>query len=690
MKRITFSLALMLGFTSAWADHWTPASAYDYPSESPVYASLKINGGVATADSVVEIAAFIGDECRALAKLPAANGRYTLRVKGGESDAGKTITYKAYYKGLEYGLEPAVATTFTEETALANLELSAITGITTVNPLCVTADLPRQETLVYSYVYQNAQGQNTTPSSRSTVLSTLSFTWNTYNSTYFSVTGDKLNITGECAERPLMCTVTGPLYGTTQFKKTCSTKLTASYPVSFNYPASLEMKRFETTSITLPNLIGSIFDPSLVEFQFPTIGGVPMAVVSHEKKNGKYYFHIYANMTGQGNYTVLYDGETMKSTENANTATATVNASLSIPAGWSWVSLFATDETTNNISLMASGSEYNSWSKSYVDEIRSQFYLLYKDPTYGLFGDITDLNTTDGMYKVKSLGNTSLTIGHKTSNGFSSSKNIYKGYNWFNNPYQLDITLSQLSAALGMTPVAGDKIIGKTSFAEYSGSAWQASSLFLLEAGKGYMYYSKSPGTVTMQFNKDFVYTVNSMVNSLAVVPMFGGDARRRSADIKEESHWAYDDSQFSENMVIVAVVEGVDNPSDYSIGAFVGDECRGEGEASESGKMFINVAGKSGETVSFKLYNKQTEEVVDLNESIKYTKIVGSLDEPMSLSTDALTTGIANLDAIDGAQIVSVYDMTGRKVSSMDKGTYLVTYNRNGYEVIKKVHVNR
>lgn len=686
MKKITLSLALLLGFTSAWADHWTPASAYDYPSENPVYASLKINGGVATVDSVVEIAAFIGDECRAIAKTPAVNGRYSLRVRGGETDNGKVITFKAYYKGLEYGLQPVSPTTFTEETAFADFELSAITGITTVNPLCVTADLPREETLVYEYVYQNAQGQNTTPSSRCTVLSPLSFKWDDYNSQYFSISGSVLNITGECAEMPIKCTVTGPIYGATQFKKSCSTKLTASYPVSFNYPSSLELNRFQTTSITLPNLIGSIFDPSLVEFQFPTIGGVPMAVVSHEKKNGTYYFHIYANMVGQGNYTVLYDGVAMKSTENATTASATVNASVSLPSGWSWLSLFATDARTNNINLMSSATEYNEWTKNRIDEIRSQFYLLYNDPQYGLFGDITDLNVADGMYKVKSFAKTSLILGYKTSNGFTSTKTLYKGYNWFNNPYQLDITLGQLSSAIGMTPVAGDKIIGKNTFAEYDGAKWQASTTFLLEAGKGYMYYSNSPGAVTMQFDPDFTYTVNSFVNTLVNMPMSFTDVRSRMPEVVESSHWSYDDSKFAENMVIVAELEGVNNPEDYIVGAFVGDECRGEGTASESGKMFVSVAGKSGENVSFKLYNRQTQEVVDINESIKYAKMAGSLDEPMSLSTDILTTGVAGVDGVCPTQIMEIHDMAGRKVSSMTSGTYLVTYSVNGNVFTKKI----
>ena len=686
MKRIILSFTLLLACASAWADHWTAPSAYDYDSESPVYVTLTINGGVATNDTIVELAAFIGDECRAIAKQTADNGKYLLRVRGTNTDNGKTIVYKAYHKGLEYGLQPETPTVFNDEmtNSNVNLTLSAITGITTANPLCVTANLPCEETLVYTYLYHNAKGKNITPSSRCTVLSPLTFSWTPTNSDYFTINKDKLNITGECAEVPLQCTVKGPKYGTKQFTKTCSTELTASYPVSFNFPASLELNRFQTTTINLPNLIGSIFDPSLVEFQFPTICGVPMAYVSYERTNNKWNFKIYGNITGQATYKVLYDGVPFKSTDNSETATVTVTASQDIPSGWSWLSLFATDDVTDNFNLMKSESEYNNWAKSYINEVRSQFYLLYNDPLFGLFGDIKNLNVADGMYKVKVNADTKITLGHKTTNGFTVTKDIHKGYNWFNNPYQLDLTLSQLSSALNISPRNGDKIIGKTSFAEYNGTKWQSSSSFVLEAGQGYMYYSTNPNVVTMSFNSDITYTCNSFVNSLVNIP-FSFGTRRRIAEVKEQSHWTYDDSRFADNMAVVALLEGISNPSDYSIGAFVGDECRGEGEASESGNMFINVAGKSGEVVTFKLYNKQTEEVVELNESLQYTKIIGSISEPVTLTSDALTTGISFADT-SNADITEIHDIAGRKLKAMSRGTYLVTYNNNGTVITKKV----
>ncbi|MBO4663378.1 MAG: hypothetical protein J5663_03085 [Bacteroidaceae bacterium] len=683
MKKVISSIALLLICVSTWAGHWTSASVYDYVTSSPVYASLRINNGIANADTIVELAAFVDGTCRAVATVPSSNGKYLLRVVGDNSEVNKTIEYRAYYKGLEYALQPASASKFTGETAIVNLELSAITGVTTDNAINITANLPFDKTLSHTYLYQDFKGKNITPSTRSSVLSELTVSWNTFGASGFSVTGNTLHITGECIDKPIKCTVSGPKYGTEQFSKSCSTNLTASYPVSFNFP-TLELDRFKTTSINLPNLVGIIFDPSLVEFQFPTVGGVPMAVTSYEQKNGKWYFNIYANMVGQLPYKVLYNGKPMMSSDNKETATVTVDATCSVPNGWSWLSLLATDEMTDNISLVEADGKYGVWAKTYIDEIRSQLYLLYNDTDYGLFGEITNLNVGDGMYKVKAKSATQFALGHKTSNGLDVVKQIRKGYNWFNNPYQLDITLSQLSEALVITPSQGDKVIGKNAFAEYDGTQWQASSSFLLEAGKGYIYYSTSSSNKSMSFKSNIGYTCNSSVNTLVSMPNTSG-SRSRIKETGVPSPWSYDDSQFADNMVIVASLDGIDNPANYSIGAFVGDECRGEGEASESGRMFISVASKAGETISFKLYDKHTGEMTDLNESLAYAGFVGSISKPVDLTSDVVTTGVSNVNAVD-AHIVEIHDMTGRKVNTMGRGTYLVTYNNNGSIVTKKV----
>ena len=113
------------------------------------------------------------------------------------------------------------------------------------------------------------------------------------------------------------------------------------------------------------------------------------------------------------------------------------------------------------------------------------------------------------------------------------------------------------------------------------------------------------------------------------------------------------------------------------------GDECRGEGSASESGNMFVNVAGKSGENVKFKLYNKQTGELTDLNESLKYSNMAGSLSDPVHLTSDEVTTGVSFANT-KGTDTIEIHDITGRKVNSMTHGVYVVKYN-NGVRKVKK-----
>ncbi len=671
----------------AWADHWTAPTEYEYPASCPVYVKLQINGAIATSDSTLELAAFIDNSCRGIVKKPTSQGVYALRVWGDDNDVNKNITFRAYYRGLEYSLNSIFSTIYSDNAIRIDLGIEAITGISTVPTLSVTNNLPREEQLSFTYEYKNANGEDIKLTNGCTLLSELDFKWNTFDASEISVSGSTLSIAGECANKKLECTVTGPVYDEEQFKVSCSTELTASYPVSFNCPGSLELDRYTKYTFTLPNLIGSIFDPSLVEFRFPSLGGVPMAVVSYEKKDGIYNFTAYGNVVGIAPYQVYYDGTLMKTEGGEDNGTVQVTATAAIPYGWSWFSLYATEDATGVMKLKNSSNEYESWVSDNIKEIRSQFELLYNDATFGFYGDINDINVAEGMYKIKASIRTTFNPGYNTSVGLALVKDIHKGYNWFNNPYQFDIPLSQIPSAINITPKSGDKIIGKSSFIEFDGSRWEGYSSFTIEAGKGYMYYSTTPGVVTMRFNPDLVYVVSNTVNKKVQMPSSAvSSARSRVPAVVETSHWSYDDSQFADNMTIVATLSDIYSPEDYSIGAFVGSECRGEGFASESGKMFINVAGKAGEMVSFKLYNKQTEEVVDLNETIKYTSVVGSLDEPVELSADVMTTGISCIRNIEQDKIMEIHDIAGRKVTEMESGIYLVSYNLNGAIVTKKI----
>jgi hypothetical protein len=102
---------------------------------------------------------------------------------------------------------------------------------------------------------------------------------------------------------------------------------------------------------------------------------------------------------------------------------------------------------------------------------------------------------------------------------------------------------------------------------------------------------------------------------------------------------------------------------------------------------MMISVAGKTGEQVSFRLYNHITGEYSEIFETVKYAQKLGSLKKPVALSSPETTGikdncefGIMNSDS-------QMFDMNGRRVETMSKsGVYVIKTIDGGKIVTKKV----
>ena len=217
-------------------------------------------------------------------------------------------------------------------------------------------------------------------------------------------------------------------------------------------------------------------------------------------------------------------------------------------------------------------------------------------------------------------------------------------------------------------------IIAKKGFAEYDGvnGRWFAQDGFYLQAGKGYIYYSTSDDEKEITFD---------------VYPSEDDARAKQRAPRKTVNVWQYNAGAFADNMAIVAEMKGIANPEDYTIGAFVDGECRGEGNFVTGNKMMISVAGKTGEQVSFRLYNHITGEYSEIFETVKYAQKLGSLKKPVALSSPETTGikdncefGIMNSDS-------QMFDMNGRRVETMSKsGVYVIKTIDGGKIVTKKV----
>ncbi len=427
-------------------------------------------------------------------------------------------------------------------------------------------------------------------------------------------------------------------------------------------------------SVTNPN--GEAFDVSKLTITFDNryytdAGGFPYAVQSSVSlEEGSYGFTILPLFTGTDiPFTVKYDGNEVLTVDGGRLG-GTINISLEqqLANGWNWISVTNTSDNGSTI--------LNTFTQNDIIEARSQRELIYNDPTYGYVGDLINLTPDGGMYKVKTNKVTSSQWGNNSAliSQQVTSKSVGKGYNWMNNPFEFDIPASELENFLSsFAPANGDMIITQDGFATYDGSAWTAADGFVLGEGKGLVYYSTDDNVKTISYDTSLEPSAEPSN------PVKSRDARM-SRDLGEEV-FAYDPHAYADNMAMVAVVDGLENPEDFTIGVFVNDECRGRGHVAKDNVMFISAVGKVGEQMTFKLVNNATGEIINLDSTMKYALRHGSLSAPVVLS-GAEVTGIMETMA-DAQQSAdeSIYDLSGRRVDKMQKGIYIV----NGKKVLVK-----
>lgn len=456
-------------------------------------------------------------------------------------------------------------------------------------------------------------------------------------------------------------------------------------PVSLTFDPDLTTTVGKEVTLTLTKVTGGEVDPSKVKVTFSS-ESTTVPVIATPDETGLVWT-IKSSMAGTFTFYVSYDGANQYSTEKKVQGTLTVSEEIAIDSGWDWITINALPAGSRSIVLYSN----NNWipeiqsGKNKVIEIRSQQALLYNDPNYGFFGDITELKSGDGMYKIKTEGSVVFKLGSSVS-GISASDlpQTVKGYTWLGYPHQIDQPLTALADALASTAEDGDMILGKDNFAEFSGGKWVAADGFTFKAGKGYMYYTTGTGGKTINWGTPDLSAASKAYNDTY------------NAKPNRTRIWQYDNSTFADNMPIVAVLSGIDDLENYSIGAFVGGDCRGEGQIVEGKYMFINVAGTSGEVVTFKLYNKVDETFSDMDETLIYGGKVGSLKEPLELSGGTTGIRIINCEANSATARITVTNSAGSVVRTsvgktvslegLPAGMYIITVSDGSTRFSKKI----
>lgn len=458
----------------------------------------------------------------------------------------------------------------------------------------------------------------------------------------------------------------------------------------FKVDEYVEMISTETRDFVLtPDPVGAEVDPSRVEVTI-----TPDSYVSEEWKSiveivptdeNKLNYTIRPHSVGRAIISVKLDGEEVASSN------VLIGQRYMQKAGWKWASLYGGDVSWNS-------PEYELGNV--VEEIRSEDALLHNDPEYGYFGDINRLESGT-CYKIKvkeeEPGLLDLRIMYTGAyEDMRTHRQIVPMWNWLGNPYQYDHDINSVFStedAYANKFNVGDRIVSKDDgFAEYNGEKWTG-TLTTLRAGLGYMYFNAGSENVDMEYLRE-----GSMPQGTPVM----------NAPQHKQSVWTYNSAPFADNMTIVADLGNDYSAERFTVGAFVGDECRGEGEMID-GKCFITVHADKGETISFKLHDAVSGEMRTINEQMPFAKMAGSLRAPQRLTVGGIVTGITAADiassgiaVVDGQITVQGMDVadvivcnasgavvsTGETtVAGLPSGVYVVKVKtKDGKTVTKKL----
>lgn len=296
---------------------------------------------------------------------------------------------------------------------------------------------------------------------------------------------------------------------------------------------------------------------------------------------------------------------------------------LELVEGWNWISSNIADEDLKTS---------KGFLKSIADKVERFVGVeteLINDPQYGLTGSLQTLSPKE-LYKLQvneTLSNTWSGTAYAAEN---VSFTLHQGWNWMGYVPTNELPLAE--ALKQLTPAENDVIKGKDAFATYSNGKWSG-TLEVMTPGAGYMYQAGTTAT--------FCYPVTR------AFPVGNEMLAARSGEVRIMP-WNVDAHAYPDNMTVIASVHASNSPvyeGTYTIGAFVGKECRGIGQYVD-GKLFITVHGtvNDASSVTFKAYENVTGKEFMIEESLTFDgQHVGTMVNPYALHLNG-ATGITDV----------------------------------------------
>ena len=405
----------------------------------------------------------------------------------------------------------------------------------------------------------------------------------------------------------------------------------------------------------------------------------------------------------------------------------TVNIDMPLHDGWNWSAFFEEpngdftewDDEGNPILESISYNSFNDadrFAGGLVDLRTQGSGYLHKDPVYGLFGHIDggfingakinfDHSQASGLTYLADSTRILYGVGYMTKyrrGNASRTPVIHQGWNWIGYPYLYDYSIELLGirtndldsehAQLYGVPTDGDILLAHDgSMLVYDGTAheWLTpdGEDYTFRYGQMYLYYTTRPDEPGVDHRfywgaEATRYPIYDLTEEASLAPSLR----------REHSEWTYDSHRFADKMAIIARLDGLDNLEDYSIGAFVGDECRGEGRAVKDW-MFITLSGEAKDRVTFRLLDKRTGLSYPLSESLRFGMLEGTLRDPYRFDVRGIDMGIAPIDeapsltilddVVSAHGLIRVYDLQGKLVTEGHDEVSLAPLARGIYIIV-------
>ena len=674
---IFFLFAALTGVSAQ--DHWTPTHDDSEGAAGNTIVLATLNLGTsqsATAGPMweeYEVAAFIGSEVRACQmgsefyhpQTQDANF-FALTVRGnfdqaGTADNGKTITFKMYnhITGIEYNLTATKTCKFDPEqmigTAGDPVELKAV-EVTDLTMADFSMKVGETVTLTTHLTL--------TPSN-ATMPNNIQWQLGNYASK-FTLSGNNLTA---LEEGTYACNVIlgefNPDYGTQPIYKRFTVTVNPAVERVEGFNISLPSKMTQGIAKTMKLTPTNAAEVDLAQLTVTEGTGTEpypwnLFTIGTPKKNndGSVSVTITPQYPGEGVIEVHYADLSI------DPKTVEIGVPLTLKQGWQWVTLWA-----------VGNGEPSELFGTAVDEVRSQFALLAYDATAGWYGNLSPWNIEG--YKLKANKDVAAANAYVQYGGYvnlyGSEIELLKAWTWVGYPYVHAFAPNKLQ----LQATNGDRIVSKDDgFVEYKNGSWTG-TLTQMKPYQSYLYYNNSGAMGMLNWESE--------ENLVAAGSRAAEGPTLRQTDAVAYLHrhqWNYDASLFRDNMSIVAVVGGLIHPEQFSIGAFVGDECRGEGVCID-GRFYITVHARGGEQISFRLSDDNNNQLFAIDQTVPMGIMMGSIDAPVRLTTPAFvdTEGINDIRIFDSRFDRQCYDLQGRKVNGSDhKGVYIV----GGRKVVK------